>query len=563
MRPDGSKTIMNFTWDLPYSSQREPVNAANIVATSQPLAAQAGLHMLREGGNAVDAAIATAICLTVVEPTANGIGSDNFALVWAGGGLHGLNSSGRSPKNLDLSQYKEGEAIAPRGWGSVTVPGAVMGWVMLSEQFGALPFKKLFEPAIQYSRRGFPVSPQTADGWGRSCRIYRELESFLDTFAPGGNLPKAGEIFKSEGHAQSYELIAASKGKAFYEGELAEKIAKHARQTGGQMTVDDLAAHKSSWVRPIQTHYKDINLHEIPPNGQGITALIALGIARHFDLASMEVDSVESLHVQIEAMKLAFRDAHAHIADPAHMRVSPDDLLNDDYLASRAKLIDTKRAQDFKHGEPKHGGTVLLCAADQEGTMISLIQSNYTGFGSGIVIPETGISMQSRGACFTTEKGHPNEVAGGKLPYHTIIPGFVTNNSLSPRERAGVRADGSATSAASPEPLMAFGVMGGFMQPQGHMQVIIRMTDYHQNPQAALDAPRFQVFDGLKVGIEPGFKPEVYEGLRALGHDLDVADARHVLYGGGQAIYKLSETGGVAAYCGASDLRRDGQAVGF
>ncbi len=529
--------MAEFDWSFPYSSQRMPVFAPNVVATSQPLAAQAGLLMLRTGGNAIDAAVATAITLTVIEPTSNGIGADAFALIWAGGGMHGLNASGRSPKKLSPSMFADQESISPQGWQSVTVPGAVSGWVALSEQFGALPFEKLFEPAIHYARNGFGVAPQTAYYWDRGCRAYKDLDSFQQTFCPNGRGPRTGEVFTSEAHARTLELIAATKGTAFYEGELARKIVAHSDNTGGYLTEDDLAAHRPAWVRPIETTYNGATLHEIPPNGQGLTALIALGIARHLDIASRPADSAASLHLQIEAMKLAFRDADRYIADPMHMDLRVQDLLDDAYLKDRAALIDPARAQDFKHGAPKPGGTVLLCAADAAGNMISMIQSNYTGFGSGIVVPDTGIALQSRGACFVTEDGHPNQVDGGKLPYHTIIPGMVTHDG---------------------EPQMAFGVMGGYMQPQGHTQVIIRMTDYNQNPQAALDAPRWQVFKGMNVGIEPGFKSEVYDELRGLGHDLHVEDKQWVKYGGAQAIYKMNGT-----YCGASDLRRDGQAVGF
>jgi len=544
-------SMADFEWSFPYDSKRMPVLAANMVATSQPLAAEAGLDMLRGGGNAMDAAVATAIALTVLEPTSNGIGADAFALVWAGGGLHGLNASGRSPKNLPAEQFVGKEEVPTRGWPGVTVPGAVSGWMAMSKRFGALPFAKLFEPAIHYARNGFPVAPQTAHYWNRGCQVY-DFDSFLNTFCPNGDAPGAGDVFRSEDHARTLELIADSNGKAFYEGELAKKIAKHARDTGGWITEDDLARHEPAFVRPIQTHYHDHVLHEIPPNGQGLTALIALGIARHLDIVAKPVDSVESLHLQIEAMKLAFRDAHRYIADPMHMTVQVQDFLDDEYLAQRAQLIDPKKAQDFKHGTPKPGGTVLLCAADAEGNMVSFIQSNYTGFGSGIVIPGTGIAMQNRGACFTTEAGHPNVIAPDKRPYHTIIPGFITRTQEAPQDRKGVKLPGVG------DPVMAFGVMGGYMQPQGHMQMMIRLVDYQQNPQAAMDAPRWQIFDGLRVGIEPGFDQSVYDGLRALGHDVEDPGRKWVSYGGAQAIYKLDD-----AYFGASDLRRDGQAVGY
>ncbi len=526
-----------FEWSFPYPSQRMPVLARNVVATSQPLAAMAGLRMIEKGGNAIDAAIAMAITLTVVEPTSNGMGSDAFALIWAGGGLHGLNASGRSPANLDRSHYEGMTEISTRGWDGMTVPGAVSAWMECSKQFGALPFAELFEHAINYARDGFLVSPQTAHYWSRGERAYRGFDEWFKTFAPDGHTPRVGEQFRSEMHAKTLEAIASTGGEAFYRGEIAEKIVAASKAAGASFALDDLASHKPDWVRSISVNYRGLDLHEIPPNGQGLVALIALGILRHFDMPSIPVDSAESQHLQIEAMKLAFADGHRYIADPKWMDVSVESLLDDAYLQSRAKLIDRARAQDFKHGVPKPGGTVYLTAADAEGNMISYIQSNYTGFGSGVVIPGTGVAMQNRGCCFTLEKGHPNEAGGGKRPYHTIIPGFVMKGD---------------------EPVMSFGVMGGYMQPQGHAQVMMRLADHHQNPQAAIDAPRWQVMKGLEVLIEPGFNADVYEKLRDMGHDVRIAQARTVEHGRGQAIYKLDD-----GYLAGSDGRADGLAMGF
>ncbi|MEO1130263.1 MAG: gamma-glutamyltransferase family protein, partial [Planctomycetota bacterium] len=448
-----------FDWTLPYSSQREPVLARNIVATSQPLAAQAGLDMLRQGGNAVDAAVAAAIALTVVEPTSNGIGSDNFALIWAGGGLHGLNASGLSPAGFDRAAYDDMDAIPFYGWDGVTTPGAVSGWVALVDRFGTLPLAKLCEPAIRYARDGFLVSPQTARYWARGAKRYvgDAFKAWWDTFTIDGRVPQAGQLFRSEGHAATLEDIAATNGASFYRGALAERIDAAARDGGGALRITDLAIHEADWVRPISINYRGWRLHEIPPNGQGLAALIMLGILRHFEVGA--VDSVESLHLQIEAMKLGFADGNRYIADPRFVDLPTSALLDDAYLRTRAAQIDRTRAQDFGHGEPKVGGTVYLTAADANGTMISLIQSNYTGFGSGMVVPGTGIALQNRGCCFTLERGHPNEAGPSKRPYHTIIPGFVT--------RDGARGE---------EPVMSFGVMGGFMQPQGHAQVVIRMA---------------------------------------------------------------------------------------
>ena len=529
--------MAELEWSFPYSSQRMPVLARNIVATSQPLAAQAGLRMLWEGGNAIDAAVSSAIALTVVEPTSNGIGSDAFCLVWAGGGLHGLNASGRSPKTLLAERFADRKEVPDLGWDSVTVPGAVSAWVALSERFGALPFKRLFGPAIEYARQGFSVSPQTAHYWALACEKYKGFRTFQETFCPQGRAPGPGQLFRSPGHAETLERIADTRGEAFYRGELAQLIETEARSAGGLLTAEDLASHRPEWVRPISLEYRGYTLSEIPPNGQGLAALQALGILRHHPLPEHAVDTAASLHYQIEAMKLAFADADRYIADPGWMDVEVADLLDEAYLARRAGEIDPQRARDPHYGQPRSGGTVLLVAADKEGNMVSFIQSNYAGFGSGIVIPGTGIAMQNRAACFTLKPGHPNQVGPAKRPYHTIIPGFVS--------RGG-------------EPLMSFGVMGGLMQPQGHVQVLIRIADYGQNPQAALDAPRWRVEGGLRVALEPGFEPAVYEQLKQRGHEITIAEARTVQHGGGQAIYRLEN-----GYFGASDLRRDGQAVGY
>lgn len=540
--------MTSFDWSMPYPSQRQPTFARNVVATSQPLAAQAGLSMLQKGGNAVDAAIATAIAMTVIEPTTNGIGSDAFALIWDPkannnhGALLGLNASGRSPRSLNASHFAGMDKVPTRGWLPVTVPGAVAGWIDAHQKLGKLPFAELFEPAIHYARNGFPVAPLTAGLWTRAARSYRDFPDWGRMFLVNGEPPAIGQVMQLPGHARTLQRIADSNGDAFYKGELAHAMTSTAKAQGGHLALEDLAAHTSEWVEPLALDALGATLHEIPPNGQGIAAQIALGIMRHFDIASLQPDCPDVLHLQIEAMKLAFADAHRHVADASAMRIAPSDLLDAGYLESRAKLIDPSRSQDFAHGEPKPGGTILLCTADASGMMVSWIQSQYTGFGSGVVIPETGIAMQNRGACFTLEKGHVNEVAGGKRPYHTIIPGFVT-----------------ASDGARSRPLMAFGVMGGFMQPQGHLQVFTRMFQYRQNPQAALDAPRWQVTTGRKVTIEPGYDAAVYEELRQRGHDLERAAERSVTFGRGQTIYNLGDN----TYAAGSDLRADGHAVGW
>jgi len=527
-----------FNWDFPYASQRMPVLAKNVVATSQPLAAQAGLRMLLNGGNAVDAALAAAIALTIVEPTSNGIGSDAFAILWDGQQLHGLNASGRSPKALTYDKLAGQTAMPRKGWETVTVPGCVSAWVTLSERFGQLPFPDLFEPAIEYARDGFLVSPITGRGWGHAPTVYEGFSDFFDHFLPGGQAPAVGSRFASAEQAQTLQEIAASKGQSFYQGELAAKIAAHAQATGGYMTVDDLADHQADWVGTISLDYRGLTLHEIPPNGQGLAALIMLGILRQFDLAAYPVDSADSLHLQLEAMKLAFADGHRYISDPATMDMPVAALLSEDYLAERAKLISLDEAKIPAYGVPKEGGTVYLTAADENGMMISFIQSNYAGFGSGIVIPGTGISLQNRGSGFVLEEGHPNQLAGGKRPYHTIIPAFIMEGD---------------------QPLMSYGVMGGPMQPQGHAQMMIRLRDYGQNPQAASDAPRWRVIDGLAVEIEAGIAPEVLAELERRGHQLKVIQPPNLGgFGGAQLIYRLED-----GYCAASDHRKDGQAVGF
>ena len=529
-----NSAMIPFSWKNPYAWPRKPLLAQNVVATSQPLAAQAGLQMLAAGGTAVDAILATAITLTLVEPVSNGIGSDAYALVWDGRKLHGLNASGRSPAAW-TPQYFRGRPVMPeRGWDAVTVPGCVSAWVELHGKFGKLPFRKLFEPAIRYGREGFLVSPTIAGQWQAQVEKLKDLPGFAQAFLPGGRAPRAGEKFVFKKHAAALEKIAATNGKAFYRGELAAKLDAAARKQGGALRASDLATHRPDWVKPLDMNYRGYTVHEIPPNGQGIVALIALGILEHFDLRSHPVDGADSVHLQIEAVKLAFADAWRYVADIDHMNVRPQALLDKQYLKSRLKVIDPKRAQDFGHGDPPKGGTVYLTAADASGMMVSYIQSNYMGFGSGVVVD--GISLQNRGAGFVLEPGHPNCVGPGKRPYQTIIPGFVTK-------------DGRA--------VMSFGVMGGTMQPQGHTQVMVRIADYEQSPQAACDAPRFRVVQGMEVSVEDGFPAGTLDDLERRGHRIVTVDDYNQ-FGCAQMIWKLD-----AGYFTASDPRRDGQAVGF
>jgi gamma-glutamyltranspeptidase / glutathione hydrolase len=529
---------VNF--DAPYPSWRMPLLARNVVATSQPLAAQAGLRMLLRGGNAVDAAIAAAVALTVVEPTSNGIGADAFAIVWDGQQLHGLNASGRSPRALGPERFAGMASVPLRSWDAVTVPGAVDGWVALWRRFGRLPFADLFEPAIGYARDGFPLSPLVARGWASAAPAFARSPDWQRDFAPGGRPPAAGETWRFRDQARTLEAIAASEGDAFYRGAIADAMVAHARRQGGLLDGADLADHRSDWVGTVSAGWRGHALHEIPPNGQGLAALIALGLLRHVPaFADLPVDSAPWLHLQIEAMKLALADTYRYVADAAHMtEVTADDLLAEGYLAERARAIDPRRAGDPGHGTPGRGGTVYLAAADDAGQMVSLIQSNYVGFGSGIVVPGTGVALQNRGAGFVLEPGHPNVVAGGKRPFHTIIPAFLTHGGA---------------------PRCSFGVMGGPMQAQGHLQMVLRLVDHGQNPQAAADAPRWRVVAGREVAVEAMFPAATLEGLSALGHRLTAtAPEASFAFGGAQTIWR-----GEDGYIAGSDPRKDGQAVGF
>src|SRR3954469_8567310 len=403
--------MKSFDWQFPYPSQRMPVLARNAVATSQPLAAQAGIRMLLKGGNAVDAVLATAISLTVLEPVSNGIGSDSFCILWDGKKLHGLNASGRSPAGWSLDRFKGQPAMPQRGWESVTVPRAVRAWRDMSEKFGKLPFADLFEPAIKYASEGFMVTPTIARLWANGAAELHSQPGFADAFMPRGRAPEPGEKFSFPAQAKTLSRIAETKAEAFYTGDLAEKIAAFAKQHGAALTLDDLSSHKNDWVEPIGIDYRGYTLHEIPPNGQGIAALIALGMLENFDVAALPVDSVDSLHLQIEAIKLAFADVYEYVSDPATMRIKPSEMLDKAYLKERAKLIDTRKAKVPSYGKPSKGGTVYLTAADESGMMVSFIQSNFSGFGSGIVVPGTGISLQNRGSGFKTKEGHANVVA--------------------------------------------------------------------------------------------------------------------------------------------------------
>ncbi len=540
-----------FDWQTGYASRRTPVFARNVVSTSHPLAAQAGLRMLQQGGNAVDAAIATAAMMTIVEPCSNGLGSDAFCILWDGQQLLGLNASGCAPAAWTpqyFAQRHGADARTPpkRGWDSVTVPGAVSAWMALHARCGRLPFADLLAPAIATAERGYAVPVIVQQKWANAAAL-PELSTqpgFAQAFMPHGRAPAVGERFAFPDAARTLRLIAQTGGEAFYRGEVAEAIAAHARAHGGAMTAADLAAYQPEWVQPLAQGYRGHTLHEIPPNGQGIAAQIALGILQQFDIASLPLDGPASQHLQIEAMKLAFADVYRHVAEPRSMRLTPAQMLDPAYLAQRARLIDPQRAQDFGPGHLPQGGTIYLTAADAQGMMVSFIQSNYMGFGSGVVVPGYGVSLQNRGHGFTLDATRDNLVGPGKRPFHTIIPAFLTK-------------DGA--------PVMSFGVMGGDMQPQGHLQTLVRMLDYRQNPQAACDAPRWR-WNGGTLNAEAGMPAATVEGLRDLGHRVEAFADSYQDYGAGQFIWRLDEGQGdpaVTGYAAASDPRRDGQAAGF
>lgn len=530
---------MNFDTTLyRYPSRRHALYATKgMVATSTPLAAQAGVHILRLGGNAVDAAIATAACLTVVEPTSNGIGGDAFALVWSGGKLHGLNAGGWAPAAVDAGAMRaKGHTCIPKyGWEPVTVPGAPSAWAELSDRFGRLPLEQVLRPAIDYARYGFPLSVNVGLLWKSAFNKYKieltgeKFSHWFDTFAPTGRCPEIGEICSSEAHAATLEAIAASRAESFYSGELAQRIVQFSDKTGGCLSLDDLGSFRPRWVEPISVNYRGYDVCEIPPNGHGISALMALNIIKGFDLGGR--DCADTFHRQIEAMKLAFVDAKKYVADPASMSVTVDELLSGAYADERRALIGGA-ALEPAAGQPRRGGTVYLAAADCEGNMVSYIQSNYMGFGSGLVVPGTGIALHNRGNNFELDERHDNVIAPRKRPYHTIIPGFLMKGG---------------------DPVGPFGVMGGFMQPQGHVQVICNTIDFAMNPQECLDAPRWQWQGGKRIDIENGVPSHTVLELMRRGHDINVCvDGGHM--GRGEIIWRTTD----GVLCGGTEPRTDG-----
>ncbi|CAM0554763.1 Glutathione hydrolase-like YwrD proenzyme [Vreelandella titanicae] len=535
-----------FSSATPYYSQRSATYARHgMVAASQPLASQIGRDVLTKGGNAIDAAIATAATLTVLEPTGCGIGGDAFALVWIAddnqgrGKLHGLNASGTAPQALMREAViKAGHSEMPLyGWTPVTVPGTPAAWAELSRRFGKLNFGALLEPAIRLAHDGFPLSPVIASLWAIEEERFRkqhasfpELNNWFETFTPKGRAPRAGEWHCCVDQARTLESIAETQADSFYRGELAERIDRVSRVSRGYLRGEDLSDYSPEWVTPISARYRDVDVWEIPPNGQGLVALMALRILEGFELSSR--DNPEVVHHQLEAMKLAFVDGQSHITESAHMLYSIEALLSDTYTRERRALIN-ERALNPYSGKPKAGGTVYLATADESGNMVSFIQSNYHGFGSGVVIPGTGIAMQNRGNDFSLDPQHRNVLAPGKKTYHTIIPGFLT------------RADGM--------PLGPFGVMGGFMQPQGHVQVVNNLVDFRLNPQAALDAPRWQWMGGKSISVEQQFPAHLVRAMADRGHDMRIEhDNRD--FGRGQIIIRDPDTG---IYCGGTEPRTD------
>ena len=531
---------MNFApLFLPYPSIRYPIYASGgMVAASSPQAAAAGLKALRAGGNAIDAAVATAAALTVVEPTSNGIGSDAFAIVWSGGKLHGLNASGKSAAGISIDKLlalKSGLKKMPAsGWIPVMVPGAPAAWAALNARFGKLPLTAVMEGAIHYARDGYPISPNLSNGFSAGASRFENAgekevyEEWFKTFLPNGEAPKAGEIILLKNHADTLSAIAETKAESFYRGELAERIVADSEKFGGFFSKEDFSSYRCEWVDPVSVNYRGYDVWEIPPNGQGITALIALNILKEFDFPCRE--SADTFHKQWEAMKLAFSDALPNITDPKYMKADFREWLRPEYGKMRAGEIGETASPPSADRNPR-SGTVYLCTADSKGNMVSYIQSNYMGFGSGVVIRDTGISMQNRGFDFSLDPNAANALGPGKKSYHTIIPGFLSKDN---------------------KPVGPFGVMGGYMQPQGHVQVVMNMVDFGLNPQQALDAPRWQWVKGMEFIVESGFSAEIAKSLKRRGHDVSIS-LDTPLFGRGQIILRLDN----GVLVGATEGRTD------
>jgi gamma-glutamyltranspeptidase/glutathione hydrolase len=538
----------------PFASRSEVLARHGMAATSQPLATQIALDILKQGGSAVDAAIAANAALGLMEPTGCGIGGDLFAIVWdAGKGeLTGLNASGRSPRSLTLQHFRDiGMTSIPYlGPLSVSVPGAVDGWYELHARYGRLPMPELLEPAIRYAEEGFPVTEFIADLWRQNVASRQKYPGVREVYMPGGEAPKTGDVFRNPGLANTYRMIAEGGRDAFYKGEIARKIDAYMAEQGGFLGYDDLAAHTSEWVSPVATSYRGYDVYELPPNGQGIVALQMLNILEGFDIRGMGFGSAEYLHALIEAKKLAYEDRARFYADPDFYNFPQDVLLSDEYAAERRRLIDlTKAAKTYPAGDAvlENGDTIYLTVADDDGNMVSFIQSNYGDLGSGMTPAELGFQLQNRGQLFSLQDGHANVYEPGKRPFHTIIPAFVMKDG---------------------KPWLSFGVMGGSMQPQAHAQIIVNLVDFDMNIQEAGDAPRMRhsgssqptdqvMTDGGTVYLESGIPNSVRDELRAMGHN--ISDGRASM-GGYQAIMRDDVRG---VYFGASESRKDGQAAGY
>jgi gamma-glutamyltranspeptidase/glutathione hydrolase len=526
-----------------------------MVAAAHPLAVEIGLSVLKEGGSAVDAAIAVNAALAFMEPTSCGLGGDIFAMVWdpSSETLHGLNGSGRAPAELTADKVPaepDGTipVYSPYSW---TVPGAVDGWFELHDKFGKLPMSRLLTPTIAAAREGAPVPRVIAGGWARGAAKFKDMPGFAEVFMPGGKPPAEGELFANPALADTLERMADGGRDAFYGGETAKALVAFSEKVGGFFSLEDLAGHTSEWVEPVSTTYRGTTLWELPPNGQGIAALQILNLIEGFDVAAMGRDSADFWHLIIEAKKIAYEDRARFYADTAFHDLPIAELISKEYAAERAKLIDmTRAAKSIAPGNPGlgRGDTTFLVAADSTGQMVSLIQSNYTGFGSGYVVPELGFGIQDRGALFTLEEGHPNFLEPGKRPFHTIIPAFF---------------------GAGSAPDMAFGVMGGDMQPQGHVQIVVNLVDFGMDLQEAGDAARFHhtdsseptgtfMTDGGEVHLESGVSAEIKRELMRRGHR--ISEITPVVFGGYQAIRLNPETG---VYAGATESRKDGMAAGY
>ena len=532
---------------------RSPVLATSaMAATSQPLATQVALDVMKNGGNAIDAAIAANALLGLVEPTGNGIGGDLFAIVWDAKTkkLYGLNASGRSPKSLSLEWFAQNghQFIPSHGPLPVTVPGAVDGWFMLHDRFGKKPMNELLKPTIDYAREGFPVSQLIAYYWNRSIPLLERWPGFSEQFTIEGRAPAEGEIWKNPGLAKTLQSIADGGRDAFYKGDIAKTIANYMEKNGGFLSYEDLSSHTGNWVDPVSTNYRGYDVWELPPNGQGIAALQILNIIELFDISSMDHDSAEYVHLFTEVKKLVFEDRAKYYADSEFNKIPVTTLISKDYAQKRSGLLNLDRAANtYPAGKLlEEGDTIYLTTADKEGNMVSLIQSNYRGMGSGMTPDGLGFVLQDRGEMFSLEEGHFNQFEGGKRPFHTIIPAFVTKGGL---------------------PWMSFGLMGGAMQPQGHAQIVINMIDFEMDIQAAGDAPRIHhtgsseptgevMINGGILNLETGYSYETIRQLMRMGHEIQYANGP---YGGYQAIHRAPN----GVYWGATETRKDGHAAGY